>query len=134
MPISMRTHNGSRLRFVTAKTCCASGFAMMAKVSNRRDWKKVEKTGVWESAGCVNVPTESGPSLIFGVNREKAPKFSCSSRLRSPTKVTAKAIEPNWFERCGVVHSAHSLIRILTVDDHPILRKGLAALVNAEPD
>jgi DNA-binding NarL/FixJ family response regulator len=26
------------------------------------------------------------------------------------------------------------LIRILTVDDHPILRKGIAALVNTEPD
>ena len=30
--------------------------------------------------------------------------------------------------------SAHNLIRILTVDDHPLLRKGIAALVNAEPD
>lgn len=30
--------------------------------------------------------------------------------------------------------STHSLIRILTVDDHPLLRKGIAALVNAEPD
>ena len=27
-----------------------------------------------------------------------------------------------------------TLIRILTVDDHPLLRKGIAALVNAEPD
>src|SRR5262245_50608025 len=27
-----------------------------------------------------------------------------------------------------------SLIRILTVDDHPLLRKGIAALVNAESD
>src|ERR1700693_2947893 len=27
-----------------------------------------------------------------------------------------------------------SLIRILTVDDHPLLRKGIAALVNAETD
>lgn len=30
--------------------------------------------------------------------------------------------------------SAHNLIRILTVDDHPLLRKGIAALVNAESD
>lgn len=27
-----------------------------------------------------------------------------------------------------------NLIRILTVDDHPLLRKGIAALVNTEPD
>ena len=28
----------------------------------------------------------------------------------------------------------HSLIRILTVDDHPLLRKGIASLVNGESD
>jgi len=32
------------------------------------------------------------------------------------------------------VHSTHNIIRILTVDDHPLLRKGIAALVNTEPD
>jgi DNA-binding NarL/FixJ family response regulator len=32
------------------------------------------------------------------------------------------------------VDSTPNLIRILTVDDHPLLRKGIAALVNAEPD
>lgn len=32
------------------------------------------------------------------------------------------------------MHSAQNVIRILTVDDHPLLRKGIAALVNAEPD
>ena len=30
--------------------------------------------------------------------------------------------------------NTHNLIRILTVDDHPLLRKGIAALVNAEAD
>src|SRR4029077_4335308 len=30
--------------------------------------------------------------------------------------------------------TAPGLIRILTVDDHALLRKGIAALVNAEPD
>jgi len=32
------------------------------------------------------------------------------------------------------VHSTLDLIRILTVDDHPLLRNGIAALVNSEPD
>jgi CheY-like chemotaxis protein len=32
------------------------------------------------------------------------------------------------------MNSTPKLIRILSVDDHPLLRKGIAALVNAEPD
>lgn len=32
------------------------------------------------------------------------------------------------------MHSTLNIIRILTVDDHPLLRKGIAALVNTEPD
>jgi len=36
--------------------------------------------------------------------------------------------------RQEVMSSAPNLIRILAVDDHALLRKGIAALVNAEPD
>lgn len=32
------------------------------------------------------------------------------------------------------MQSGPNIIRILAVDDHPLLRKGIAALVNAEPD
>ncbi len=38
------------------------------------------------------------------------------------------------YSKGETVHAAHNLIRILTVDDHPLLRKGIVALVNAEPD
>lgn len=34
----------------------------------------------------------------------------------------------------AAMSSIPSMIRILSVDDHPLLRKGIAALVNAEPD
>ena len=41
---------------------------------------------------------------------------------------------PGYSTRQGVVSSAPNLIRVLAVDDHALLRKGIAALVNAEPD
>src|SRR6478672_11638638 len=34
----------------------------------------------------------------------------------------------------GFMSTNPNLIRILTVDDHPLLREGIAALVKAEPD
>src|SRR5277367_4317094 len=37
-------------------------------------------------------------------------------------------------ERRGFMSISPSVIRILTVDDHALLREGIAALVNAEPD
>jgi DNA-binding NarL/FixJ family response regulator len=38
------------------------------------------------------------------------------------------------FRKAKLMSNGPNLIRILTVDDHPLLRKGIAALVNAESD
>jgi len=49
-------------------------------------------------------------------------------------RIRANAEDRNSLKGLQIVDSAHNVIRILTVDDHPLLRKGIAALVNTEPD
>jgi DNA-binding NarL/FixJ family response regulator len=44
------------------------------------------------------------------------------------------AIDSGCSTREEAMASVPSMIRILAVDDHPLLRKGIAALLNAEPD
>jgi DNA-binding NarL/FixJ family response regulator len=49
-------------------------------------------------------------------------------------RIRANAEDRNSLKGSEILDSAHNIIRILTVDDHPLLRKGIAALVNTEPD
>src|SRR5262249_22537134 len=56
---------------------------------------------------------------------------SCLGRL--PNGVGSLPVEA-LSEESKLMSIDPSLIRILTVDDHPLLRKGIAALVNAEND
>lgn len=44
------------------------------------------------------------------------------------------APDSSYSARYKIVNIPPNLIRILTVDDHPVLRKGIATLVNAEAD
>ncbi len=44
------------------------------------------------------------------------------------------AVDPGCSTRWVTMSSVPSMIRILSADDHPLLRKGIAAVVNAEPD
>src|SRR6202521_4045034 len=44
------------------------------------------------------------------------------------------ALDSGCSERRELMSIRPSLIRILSVDDHPLLREGIAALVNTEPD
>jgi hypothetical protein len=44
------------------------------------------------------------------------------------------AVVSGYSAKRGVMSSVPERIRILTVDEHPLLREGIAALVNAESD
>jgi DNA-binding NarL/FixJ family response regulator len=52
-----------------------------------------------------------------------------AAALHERNEVTGQA-----FRRTEFVSSDPKAIRILAVDDHPLLRQGIASLVNAEPD
>jgi DNA-binding NarL/FixJ family response regulator len=49
-------------------------------------------------------------------------------------KISGIAIDSGCFDGEEAMTGVPNLIRILAVDDHPLLRKGIAALVNAEAD
>ena len=44
------------------------------------------------------------------------------------------AVDSGCSMEVGAMAGVPSMIRILAVDDHPLLRRGIAALVNTEPD
>src|SRR5579862_2633161 len=71
---------------------------------------------------------------MCGVRREREQKFNWLSLGRWPMKRCRLDRDSERFDGLGVMSIGISLIRILTVDDHPLLRKGIAALVNAEED
>src|SRR5258708_36185599 len=94
----------------------------------------VPVTGAWSE--CASAPSVSAFSWMFGVGRTQARKWKSAPRRRSPTRARRLARAFACFAGrrnqigCGVA----SPIRILAVDDHPLLREGIAALVNSQPD
>src|SRR5271165_1746200 len=49
-------------------------------------------------------------------------------------KNPAIAVDLTYSGRRGFMSTGRSAIRIMTVDDHPLLRQGIAALINSQPD
>src|SRR6202012_4227250 len=70
---------------------------------------------------------------IFGAKLERVRKYNWRSQAQWLTKRYLVAPRSKYFQGPEVMNDPH-LIRILAVDDHPLLRKGIAALVNTEDD
>src|ERR1700691_1819126 len=49
-------------------------------------------------------------------------------------KTSGMSMDSGYSAKEEAMAGVPDMIRILAVDDHPLLRKGIAALVNAEPD
>src|SRR5215510_13473342 len=71
---------------------------------------------------------------MFGAKQEPEQKFNWLLLLRWPTQRNRGTADSDCFKGLEIMSIDPSLIRILTVDDHPLLRKGIAALVNTEDD
>jgi len=85
-----------------------------------------------ESANARNL---FGRNWISGAKRARARRSNSLHPHRSLTRtpLTLAYLDCSAKLR-GLMPSDAGVIRILTVDDHALLRKGIAALVNAEPD
>src|SRR5207247_646265 len=74
--------------------------------------------GISASTRCGAVPTRSGPNCTSSAPRAAAPW--CGSNTRPRTVVMPV--------------EAEEMIRVVVVDDHAVVRRGLFAFLEGEPD
>ena len=109
---------------------------MMGRASIRAFSTEVDLPDIGAWSGCASVPSESDYGWMCGAAKMQARKWKSVPRGPSPIRTRRLVRAFGCFAggrhqiRCGVA----SPIRILAVDDHPLLREGIAALVNSQPD
>ncbi len=134
-PMTARPRSGM-LRFATPRRSFACGSAMAESELTANARRRRNRAGQWGSGRNPRTRKACRRSLGnmernrcwhrgsgCGTGFGRVLKTSCSASVW----IVQRKVE-------GLVVSSMQKIRILAVDDHALLRKGIAALINAEPD
>src|SRR5262249_49920239 len=124
----------SRLTSCTAKTSFGCVCGTMERAWSRRCWRKAAAPDTGVCRVFESEHDKWARDWMFGARREPERKFNWPLLLREPTERSRAAPDSDCFRGLEIMSLDPSLIRILTVDDHPLLRRGIAALVNTESD
>src|SRR5262245_31883208 len=99
--------------------------------------------------GCANGRRESARDSTFEAAWRREQRLNCPSPERSPSKQSPSIAREDGSQGCllrraeaGITASQETRkkmsdrarIRVLCVDDHPLLREGITAILNNQPD
>ena len=97
--------------------------------------KQGKRAGHWGCQGSTSEPNKSGRGWTSGAKRKLVPKFSLRFQRPSLTSNPTAHTDSRYPAESGtLVCSDSAPIRILVVDDHPLLREGIAALIPGQTD
>src|SRR5437660_834976 len=97
---------------------------------------KVDAPDIGGYPGCASARNALAGAWRSGAGLERAPRLSYASPAPLLTNHPLVAPVSGYYakKRDDLMSAAPKPIRILTVDDHPLLREGIAALIASQPD